>query len=147
MTEEQSKRFWTLLYAYGSASEELGGVPSSLYWNSAASKQTAAEQAIRDFMGTLKFESDKPKHMELQGYLADVERPSGFEPKFSQINPEELYKRQPTKFRNVRQLVTLPEGFIAVSKVMCSECKGTGDSQLPWGCTDCNNRGFHWDIV
>lgn len=57
MTIEQRDKLMSLIYTYGRASEELGAVPSSLYWNSAYYKQIAAETAIKDFLNSVNTES------------------------------------------------------------------------------------------
>ena len=50
MNEDQRSKLLSLIRAYGRAQEELGGVPSSLYWNAASGKAEMAYDAINDFI-------------------------------------------------------------------------------------------------
>jgi hypothetical protein len=54
MTEEQLAELKRLIYQYGNAREELGTVPSSLYWNSANAVVEKAEEELYAYLATLK---------------------------------------------------------------------------------------------
>ena len=50
MNEDQRSKLLSLIRAYGRAQEELGAVPSSMYWNAASSKVDTAYDAVNDFI-------------------------------------------------------------------------------------------------
>jgi hypothetical protein len=53
MTEAQIKELKRLIYQYGNTREELGTVPSSMYWNSANALVEKAEKELYDYLATL----------------------------------------------------------------------------------------------
>jgi hypothetical protein len=54
MTEIQITELKRLIYQYGNTREELGTVPSSMYWNSANAQVEKAEKELNAYLATLK---------------------------------------------------------------------------------------------
>lgn len=142
MTDAQRRELNRLIRALSVASRELGEVGSSIHWNQAYFKQQDAEKAIREYMETIPVIANDPKRVLLEGYLADVERPSGYEPTFTTTHPDERYSRQGLTYKNVRAVVALPKGFIATERTACL-CQRPGfEPNGWWGCSMCDNIGF-----